>query len=369
MIKLLPYVAAMLAFLAAAPASAQPADPYAEGKALVIDLQGIVTPHGIDETFVASLGGTKQVVNVRGSDRDNPILLVIHGGPAAPEMPVAWAYQRPWEDYFTVVEWDQRGSGRSFLLNDPKALAPTLTVDRYRDDAIELIDQLRKRYGKRKIFVLGHSWGSIVGLSVAIKRPDLLYAYVGVGQVIDFRKNEQVSFEKTLEAARNHHNAEAVKELESIEPYPGDGEFDVAKVTVERKWSDYYGGLAAGHSDADFYFHLGRLSPLYTPDDRKAWDAGSEFSMKNLWPKLASVDFSNVHDLKTPVILLLGTHDTTTPSSIAADWFKQLHAPSKQLVWFRNSAHLPMVEEPGRMFEALVHDALPLASEPAKNAR
>ncbi|MDQ2681467.1 MAG: lysophospholipase, partial [Candidatus Eremiobacteraeota bacterium] len=152
------------------------ADIYAPGRAVVTDIDRIVTPNGVQETFEAVLGGTRQVVNVRGADRANPILVFIHGGPAAPEMPVAWAFQRPWEDFFTVVQWDQRGAGKSFPLNDPQTLAPTLNVNRYRDDAIELIELLRHKYRQRKVFLLGHSWGSIVGLSVAAKRPDLLYA-------------------------------------------------------------------------------------------------------------------------------------------------------------------------------------------------
>jgi pimeloyl-ACP methyl ester carboxylesterase len=353
----------LFSFGLSTPASAQEPDPYAGGKALVADLDKIVAPHGVDDTFVATLGGTRQVVNVRGADRDNPILLFIHGGPAAPEMPIAWAFQRPWEDFFTVVQWDQRGSGRSFELNEPGKIAPTLNVDRYRDDAIELIELLQKRYGKHKVFVLGHSWGSIVGLSVAIKRPDLLYAYIGIGQVIDFRRNEQLGFERTLEAARQSKNAVAVRELEAIRPYPGAGPFDIDKVAVDRKWSDYFGGLAAGRTNGDFYFHLGRLSPLYTPADRKAWDAGSAFTIKTLLPQLSSVNFSNVHKLDVPVLMLLGKHDTTTPPGIAAEWMNRLKAPSKRVVWFKNSAHLPFIEEPGRTLEALVRFALPLAGE------
>lgn len=114
----------LLAF--AAPSGAQTPsapDPYAQGRTIVADINRIVTPNGVQETFEATLGGAKQVVNVRGADRANPILLFIHGGPAAVEMPIAWAFQRPWEDRFTVVQWDQRGAGRSFLLNDPAALA------------------------------------------------------------------------------------------------------------------------------------------------------------------------------------------------------------------------------------------------------
>ncbi|HEX6536237.1 MAG TPA: alpha/beta hydrolase [Gemmatimonadaceae bacterium] len=341
--------------------SAPHPDLYAPGRKVVADIGRIVTPNGVQETFTAVLGGTRQVVNVRGADRANPILLFIHGGPAAPEMPIAWAFQRPWEDFFTVVEWDQRGSGRSFPLEDTTTLAPTLSVDRYRDDAIELIELLRRKYGKRKVFVLGHSWGSIVGLSVAAKRSDLLYAYIGVGQVIDFQENERVGFEWTLDSARKDGNAKAVRELEALRPYPGPGAFDISKMTTERNWSIHYGALAAYRDNADFYFDAGHLSPEYGPADLKAWDDGSAFTIRTLFPKLGDVSFEHLNELDVPVILFLGAHDYTTPSSIAADWLRRLTAPKKLAVWFEHSAHLPMMEEPGKFLVHLVHDALPLA--------
>lgn len=367
-------VAILLVFLAsparlACAADAPPTDdPYTPGRAIVADIARIVTPNGVQETFEVTLGGARQVVNVRGADRANPILLFVHGGPASPEMPIAWTFQRAWEDWFTVVQWDQRGAGRSYPLNDPAALAPTLAIDRYRDDAIELIEELRRRYGQRRVILMGHSWGSIVGLAVAIKRPDLLYAYVGVGQVIDFRENERVSWEWTLEQARRDGNAEAVRELESLQPYPGPGEFDVARVTLERKWNVYYGGLAAYRRDADFYFHAARLSPEYTLADRRALDAGSEFSMRVLWPTLADLSYRQVRAMRVPVVMFLGRYDYTTPAPIAARWLADLRAPAKAAVWFEHSAHLPMVEEPGRVLVALLDTVRPFAVQQTKAA-
>jgi proline iminopeptidase len=353
---------AVFALAAAAGMAKPPAamDPYTPGRTVVSEIDHIVAPKGVDDTFVATLGGAREVVNVRGADRDNPILLFVHGGPGAVEMPIAWAFQRPWEDYFTVVQWDQRGAGRSYLLNDPKKLAPTLNLARYRDDAVELIGLLCKRYHKRKIFLLGHSWGSAVGLSVAIKRPDLLYAYIGMGQAIDFVENERVGYQWTLDTARKDNNAKA---LEAIAPYPEkNGALLLKKTNIERKWSVYYGALAANRHDADFYYHAARLSPLYTAADRKAWDDGSAFTITTLWPQLAHVSFENVNRIDTPVIFFLGRHDYTCPWPVAEAWMKQLSAPKKQIVWFENSAHLPMIEEPGRTFAALLEDVRPLAT-------
>jgi pimeloyl-ACP methyl ester carboxylesterase len=360
----------LLGCLAAAPAPpielvtpAPGIDVYSPGRALVADFDRIVTPRGVQESFIAKLGGARQYVSVRGADRRNPILLYVHGGPASVELPLAWSFQKPWEDYFTVVQWDQRAAGKSFRLNDPQVMRPTLAPDRYRDDAIELIELLRQRYGKRKIFLLGHSWGSAVGVSVAAKRPDLLYAYLGMGQLIDFRENEKVSYALVMAQAKADHNAEAVQELEAIAPYPGTGEIEVAKTGVARKWSIYYGGLGAGRQDSDYYLHIGRLSPEYSQEDRAAWDAGSNFTMWTMWPKLATFSLAQVRQLDTPVFLFLGRHDTTTPPQIAVDWFGRLKAPAKQIVWFANSAHLPMIEEPGHMLATLIDKVRPLAGK------
>jgi len=340
-----------------------PADPYAPARAIIADLDRIVTPNGVQETFEVTLGGARQVVNVRGADRDNPILLFIHGGPGAVEMPIAWAFQRPWEDYFTVVQWDQRGAGKSYALNDPQALAPTMTLERYRDDAIELIEQLKARYGKRKVFLVGHSWGSGVGLAVAIRRPDLLYAYIGMGQAIDWRENERVGMAWTLAQARERGDAEAIAAIEALRPYPDSGPFTIAQADGWRKYSIRYGALAAGRDNANFYFGVTHLSPEYSPQDRQNWGKGSEFSVTTLWPRLADISFKDVTRLDVPVFFFLGRHDYTVAAPIAADWIEHVRAPQKATVWFEHSGHLMMIEEPGRTFAALLQHARPLAPD------
>lgn len=338
------------------PRAAVPAKPdgLEQARSIIGDVQKVVTPKGIEETLVLQIGGTRQVVNIRGADKSNPILLYIHGGPGSVEMPMAWSFQRPWEDFFTVVQWDQRGAGRSYALNDPKKIAPTLTFDRYRDDAVELIEQLSSRLGRKKVFVLGHSFGSAVGLAVADRRPDLLYAYIGMGQLIDFRENERVGMAHTLNIARQRGDAEAVRAVEALRPYPDTGPFTIEQADAWRKYANKYGSLAGQRPDANFYFQSTKLSPLYTPQDRADWNAGSAFTVTTLWPRLADLTFKSLRKLDVPVVLLLGRLDSTTPSPIAADWLKRLSAPSKTLCWFENSGHLPMIEEQGRTFAALL---------------
>lgn len=342
-------------------AAAPPPDPYQPGREIIADLHRIVTPNGIQETFEVTLGAARQVVNVRGADRGNPILVFVHGGPGAVEMPFAWTFQRPWEDFFTVVQYDQRGAGRSYPLNDPNALAPTLTIDRYRDDAIELIELLRRRYGKRKVILVGHSWGSIVGLSVAAKRPDLLHAYVGMGQYIDPVAGEKASYDWALAQARREGNRQAIRELEALRPYPGD--FAIEKIDAERKWAVHYGGLFAHRDDGQFYFDTARMSPEYTPADRKAWGEGSAYSVKIVEPQLATVAFRTLRRLDCPVFMFVGRHDWLVPAAITADWLARVQAPRKATVWFANSAHMMMVEEPGRVLAALLEQVRPTAAE------
>ncbi|WP_442872413.1 alpha/beta fold hydrolase [Corallococcus sp. NCRR] len=96
---------------------------------------------------------------------------MIHGGPTSPELPTSWAFQGGWEDYFTVEQWDQRGSGKTYNANDPARIAPTLSRERITEDAVEVVQYLRRRYGKEKVFVLGHSWGSLVGLGLPTAIP------------------------------------------------------------------------------------------------------------------------------------------------------------------------------------------------------
>ena len=355
---------AALALLAAfaAPAAAQTDDAYAPARAIVADMGKIVTPNGVQETFEATLGGARQVVNVRGSDRDNPVLIFVHGGPGAVEMPFAWSFQRPWEDVFTVVQYDQRGAGSSYPLGDPATLAPTMTLDRYRDDAIELIELLRKKYGKRKVVLLGHSWGSAIGLSVAAKRPDLLYAYVGVGQAIDFRESEAVGMAWTRAKAIAVGNSEAVAAIDALAPYTR-GDFSIASADGWRKYGIAYGSLIYNKPDLKYYFQTPRLSPEYSEADRQAWAKGSAFSVTTVWPRLADVNFNKMKTMDAPIVFLLGRHDYTAAAPVAAKWFEQVKAPSKKLVWFEHSAHMPMIEEPGHFFAALLRDVLPLTKE------
>lgn len=342
-----------------------PPDAYAEGRAIIADLGKIVSPNGVQESYAVPLGGVKQWVYVRGQDKRNPIILFVHGGPASPMAPVSWTFQRPLEEYFTVVHYDQRAAGKTYATNDTTGLGPTIRVAQYVQDAIELTELLRQKFGQQKVILMGHSWGTIVSMHAALKRPDLFYAYVGIGQVINSQDNERVSFEYALKRATAENNQEALKELRSIAPYPGNQPITRDRIIIARKWPQYYGGLAAYRSDFGYYFNAPLLSPEYSPADTKAIDQGSLFTLGRILPAFLQVDFKPVKTFPIPVFMLMGRHDYTTPSEPTASWLAQVKAPLKKGIWFENSAHLIPLEEPGKLLLTLVNEVRPLAAKPA----
>jgi proline iminopeptidase len=350
--------------LAADPPQASKQFTRQELTQIVANARKIVATNGVEELLEIPVADTQQWISVRGRDKANPVLLMIHGGPASPEMPTSWYFENGWEDYFTVVQWDQRGSGKSYNANDPKVIQPTLSLPRITEDAGEVVQYLRSRYGKQKIFVLGHSWGSVVGLSLARQHPEWLFAYIGVGQVIDGKGGERVGYEETLRIAQATGNAQAVADLKSIYPYPNeDGSVPLEKIDKERIWSVRFGELSWNRTGLDYYYDLTQFSPEYTEADINAIDLGSHLSLGPLLPYMTGFDFSKVTEWRCPIVLFAGRHDFTTPSTVAAEWYQRIHAPSKKLVWFENSAHMMMVEEPGRFLLHLVQDVRPYAGK------
>lgn len=335
---------------------------YQPAREIVADLGRIVAPNGVQEAYATRIGGIDQWLNVRGQDKANPVILFVHGGPASPITPSMWQFQRPIEEYFTVVNWDQRGAGKTYNAVDPNSIADTIRIGRYVDDAIEVAEHVRARYGKRKVILMGHSWGTIIGMSAALKRPDLFHAYVGIGQVINTRENERISYEFGLEQARLHDNAEAVRELESIGPYPGDTPITRERIVVARKWPQFYGGLTAFRDDSSYFFRAARLSPEYNDCDRSAIDKGSLFTLDRVLPAFMQVDFTGVRTFPIPVVMFMGRHDYTTPSAPTADWLDQVDAPYKRGVWFERAAHMIPWEEPGKTLVSLLRYVRPLAA-------
>jgi pimeloyl-ACP methyl ester carboxylesterase len=364
---LIPNLLTFLAVLATMPIRAQePAKPAsrAEATAIIANARKILTPNGVERLEKVRIGGIDQWVSIRGTDRRNPVLLLIHGGPGYVSIPMSWWFSRGWEEYFTVVQWDQRAAGKTYLLTDPATIAPTLTSDRMIADTEEMAAWVRRELGKDKIFVLGHSFGSFLGLQLAERHPEWLYAYVGACQLIDGPESERRGWRFAMDAAHHAGNAEAVRELEAIAPYAAPGRIiPINDIYVERKWVGYYGGVMAYRRDNSADSALAQLSPDYTDQEiRRIWE-GNKFATPYLLPRVVALDLTAINKLSVPLILFEGRHDRTVNSEVAATWFDTVKAPDKQLVWFEHSGHMPMTEEPGKFLHSLVRYVRPIAEK------
>ena len=326
----------------------------------IVQGRAIHTPDGIDTLESVSIGGIDQWIEIRGESVKNPILLFVHGGPGAAFMPVGRTFQDPWERYFTVVQWDQRGAGKTYSSNSKEVQRSTMNIERMHADTLEMVNYLRKRFGREKIFLLGHSWGSILGLKLAHDHPELLYAYIGVGQATNAAQNEVVLYKDTMEEALRTQNKDAIQQLTSIAPYPTPN-ITFKQIRIVREWS---GALIGPKQSGDAAMGLKTifLAPEYSLINDLDWIRGQLFSVDTLLPDLSKVDFADLgYDYRGPVFFLEGRHDPYTPSSIAKDFFDKMNDPEKHFEWFESSGHFPFLEEPQKFTDALVQNILPIA--------
>jgi pimeloyl-ACP methyl ester carboxylesterase len=284
-------------------------------------------------------------------------------------MPDDWTFQTPWEDFFTVVEWDQRGAGKTYALNDPNIITPTMTLPQMVSDTEQVIEYLRRTYAKQKIILVGHSWGSVLGVIIAQRHPEWLYAYVGVGQWVNTQKSEREGYDFALSEAKADNNSEAVKDLEALAPYPGNtATFTLEKVNAQRKWLSYYGGLAWGRRDFKWDANVWELSPDYTEKELDAVYTGTGYSIKHLLPMLMGIDFDQATTFRCPIFLFVGRHDYATSHNLAEAWFHDMKAPRKELFRFDDASHMVMQEQPGRFLQHLVDDVRPIAVKAGDSA-
>lgn len=173
-------------------------------------------PQGSLSEMYTSIGGIEQWIEIGSESSDNPVLLYLHGGPGGSSSLAASAF-KPWERHFTFVHWDQRGAGRTFARNGETGCGK-LTIERMIADAVEIAEFLVNRLGRKKIILLGHSWGSVLGIHLVKRRPELVAAFVGTGQVVNMRRNEECNYTRQLAQARDSGNAAALAALEDIGP-------------------------------------------------------------------------------------------------------------------------------------------------------
>ena len=316
----------------------------------------ITTANGVDEARYVTVGGIEHYISIRGEDRANPVILFLHGGPGDATNPWGYLAFRSWLKHFTVVQWDQRGAGRTFRKSGP-GIAPTVTLERMAQDGVELADHLRKSLQKDKLILVGHSWGSILGLSMIRARPDAFHAFVGTGQVADSTRNYTVAYEALLKQARALNERTAVEELLAIGPPPYK---DFRGWSVQRKWSNLF-----EHSDLFIAGMLGAAvsAPGYTFDDINDWMAGQQLSANQLVPQIMKQDAKALGGrFAIPVFVVQGAEDFTTPTSLAQEFVASLQAPRKEFVAIPGG-HFAVFMRSDEFLRELVARVRPLAKQ------
>ena len=330
-------------------------------KPILSDHRVIHSPKGIETLEKVTLGGVEQWISIRGRSTDNPVILFIHGGPGDTMMPKAWAFQNPWEDFFTIVHWDQRGFGKSAREATADQLLTTMTVTQLVEDAEELTTYLQAKLRKPKVILMAHSFGTRIAADLVRKRPDLFVAYVPVGQVVG-PEGERMNYEQTLSLARQARDTVAVRELLKIAPYPVQP-VALQKMLTLRKWSRVYNGGWYGKRTVGPYLSLAFLGTEYDILDREAAARNAGALSAALLPIFGEDIAAAGTEFKLPIVMFMGKHDLHTNFTAARNYYDSISAPHKQFVTFEMSGHFPMLEEPGRFLLALVNHVLPLAAQ------
>jgi pimeloyl-ACP methyl ester carboxylesterase len=308
--------------------------------------RGDVVGGSIAEVAYLRLGGVDQWVMIRGESVDNPPLIFLHGGPGWSETAFLRTFNASLEKAFTVVYWDQRGAGRSF---DRHIAASSMTLEQFLSDLDELVDAVRRRLGKQKVVIFGHSWGSLLGPLYAALFPEKVAVYVGGAQIGDWPAAESGTYAYALAEAQRAGNAKALKKLREIGPPP----YSAASVFTERTWVLRLDGRM-GPRDM---WSTGRAllaGPESSLLDLPGALRGFRFTMDVMWREVSRLNLIQlVPELKMPVFFLLWRKDHWVPPETSMAYFDALTAPAKQVVWFEESAHEMFVDEPAKFNDVM----------------
>ncbi|MFZ5808065.1 MAG: alpha/beta fold hydrolase [Chloroflexota bacterium] len=327
----------------------------------ILGADGQPLPGSIASLEKVKLGGVNQWLILRGYDVHKPVLLFLSGGPGASEAARVLRFNSELEKHFVVVIWEQRGCGKSYPSINPKS---DLTVEQYVSDVIELSEMLRVRFDEQQIYLVGHSWGTIIGLLAAQQRPDLYHAYVGTAQMVDVQETDQMIYDLVMEHSRKTGDMAFVKTLETQgrPPYFGKSPIQPYSTLFGREYQLFEAPNIKDpqyRRDGDILM-LMLKQPEYGWLDRIYYLLGLMNTFNVVYPQIQEMDFRvEATRLDLPVYIVLGRHDMNNPSSIPEEYFHLLEAPKKALIVFENSGHGMIWEEAALFHSLMVETVLP----------
>ncbi|MFN0223811.1 alpha/beta fold hydrolase [Paenibacillus sp. KR2-11] len=313
------------------------------------------TPNRIEQSRYVPIGGIDQWITIRGEDRRNPVLLWIHGGPAS-TYSIFSPLLRSWERSFTIVQWDQRGAGKTFRRNGKRGCAP-LTFDRLAQDGLEVAEYLRSELGQPKLILIGSSAGSLTGALMAKSRPDLFAAYVGTDQ--NAPDPEHLAYRLTLDSLRAAGDAKGVQWMEALGPDPtkwSREQFDRRNRCAVKAIQDVPNMIT------DLILPSMLSSPDHSLRDLIDIFQGMSYSLDHLFHGLAAFDFRELGTrFELPFFIFQGDTDTLTPTAAAKAYFDEIEAPHKEFALIKNAGHLACFARPDQFLDELLTRVRPLA--------
>jgi pimeloyl-ACP methyl ester carboxylesterase len=312
-------------------------------------------PGSISEKIKVNIGGVEQGMFIKGKNVRNPVMLYLHGG--MPDYFLTEHYPTGLDEEFTVVWWEQRGSGLSYSGDVPPE---TVNPEQLVSDTVEITNYLRQRFGREKIYLMGHSGGTFIGIQAAARAPELYCAYLGVAQMSNQLESERLAYDYMLRRFKEDGNTEMVRRLEQAPvgdtvPLP-DSYLKVRDVAMHRL------GVGTTHDMKSIVTGLllpSLLNREYTLSEKVGMWRGKVFSGSRLWKTQLSTDLTTtVTRLEVPVYFFHGAYDYTVSYPLAKSYFERLDAPVKGFYTFKHSAHSPLFEEPGKMREIVLADVL-----------
>lgn len=317
----------------------------------VTDENGNTPTNSIAELTELQLNGRKQWISLRGRDKNAPVLLFLAGGPGGTQMAAVRHELAALEKHFVVVNWDQPGSGKSYYATRTKKI----TVETYIEDGYALTEYLKARFSQEKIYLLGESWGSALGVFLADRYPDSYYAFIGTGQMVDFEETERIDYAKALEIAEARGDTGIVRRLKENGEPPYYGKNVTWKSAVYLNYlSAYMAGNREIHNPG--YSTLRDIaSPEYGLLDKVNFFRGVITTFNHVYQQLYTVDLRvDYARLDVPVYFFLGRHDVNAPTELAEEYYQLLDAPDKKLVWFEHSGHSPWINESDKFVEEVL---------------
>ncbi len=316
---------------------------------------GALVEGSIAEMRRVRLGGVEQSILIRGRSADAPILIWLHGGPGMDETGLLRHFNGRLEDHFLVIYWTQRGTGRSYDRSIP---ATSMRLSQFVSDLDQLVEALKAEFRKEKVALIGHSWGTNIGVSYAQRHPANVSAYAGIGQIVNSAEGERRSYAFTLAEAQRRNDKDALADLTKIgaPPYP------LNELIAQRDWLEKFGGgnFRKPTPMLDLMVKSINASEVTWLDAIK-FRAAAEFSLGTMMPEIELLDWTGVTRFSVPVVIVSGRFDHNTDGALAYNYYNAIEAPSKDFEWFEQSAHSPQFEEPDAFNAFIIDRLLPLA--------